>query len=76
MFFPKTFKYGGEGPTFFKCPKQVKFLLYVETSSTSQPWSWDYFSLVIGLFSASETTSVNAVQNTKAIYHLVVLSTS
>lgn len=76
MFFHRTFKYGGDGPTFFKPHKQGKFLIWVETSGRSQPWSWVYFSLVIGLSSASETTSVNTVQNTKVIYHLLVLSTS
>lgn len=60
------FEYGWEDPTFFKPHKQVKFLLNVETSGKSQPWSCDYFSIVMGLF-ASETTSVDTVQNTKVI---------
>lgn len=53
----------------FKPHKQVKFLLYVETSGKSQPWSCDYFSIVIKLFdSAPETTSVNTVQSSRVIH--------
>lgn len=77
MFFHKMLDYGGEDRTFFKPHKQVKLLLYVKTSGKDQPQSCDYFSIVFGLLdSASETTSVNTVENTKVIYCVVVLSTS